>query len=126
MAVSLALQRLGLPIKFIIGMLDFIQRMVHNLCTGLRNSALTYGGSDIPETYKHHLQGLNQGNGAGPTIWSIFSPTIFKILRDNGYGTLFISSLTKATLRRIGFLYMDDCDLFNSLNTLKIRAHSTW
>ena len=67
-AVSLALQRLGLPIEFILGMLDLIQSMVHNIRTGFGDSSTTYGGEDIPEEYKHHLQGLNQGNGAGPTI----------------------------------------------------------
>ena len=79
---------------------------------------MTYGGLVIPDAYKHHLQGLNQGNGAGPTIWSIVSSTIFKILRDRGYGTQFISSLTKATLRLVGFSYIDDCDLLSSSDTL--------
>ena len=79
-AVSLALQKLGLPIEFIIGMLDSIQHMVHNIRTGFGDSLLTYGGKDIPAEYKHYLQGLNQGNGARPTIWSIVSLVIFHIL----------------------------------------------
>ena len=78
--VFLVLQWLGLPLEFIVGMLDSIQTMVHNFCTGFGDSTLTYGGRDIPEAYKHYLQGLNQGNRAGPIIWSIVSSTIFKIL----------------------------------------------
>ena len=117
-AVSLSLQRLGLPIEFIIGMLDSIQKMVHNIRTGFGDSTITYRGQDIPEAYKHHLQGLNQGSGAEPTIWSIVSSIIFKILRDRGYGIQFISSLTKATLRLVGFSYVDNCNLFSSSDTL--------
>ena len=39
---------------------------------------------------------------------------IFEILWDRGYGTTFISSISKATLKLVGFSYVDDCDLFNS------------
>ena len=52
---SLALQKLGLPIQFILGMLDSIQQMVHNI----RDSAATYSGDEITSQFKHHLQGLN-------------------------------------------------------------------
>ena len=92
-AVSLSLQRLGLLIKFIIGMLDSIQKTVHNIRTGFGDSTMTYGGEDILAAYKHHLQGLHQGNGAGPTIWSIVSSIIFKILRERGYGTQLLAAL---------------------------------
>ena len=87
--------------------------MVHNIRNGFGDSTLTYGGNNIPEAYKHHLQGLNQGNRAGSTIWSIVSSAIFKILRDCGYGTEFISSLTKATLCLVRFSYV-----FSSSDTL--------
>ena len=99
-------------------MINSIQKMVHNICTGFEDSTLTYGGHGIPEKYKHHLQGLKEGNGAGPTIWSILSSTIFKILWDHRYGTEFVSSITKATLCLLGFSYVDDCDLFSSSDTL--------
>ena len=94
--------------------------MVHNIWTGFGDSTITYWGQDIPEAYEHHLLGLNQGNGAGPTIWSIVSSTIFKILRDQGYGTKFISSLTKAILHLVEFSYVDDCNLFSSSDTLDV------
>ena len=99
-------------------MLDSIQNMVHNIRTGFGDSSKTYGGEDILPEYKHHLQGLNQGNRAGPTIWLIISLVIFEILWDRGYGTTFISSVSKATLKLVGFSYVDDCDLFNSAPTM--------
>ena len=117
-ALSLALQRLGLPIEFILGMLDSIQNMVHIIQTGFGDSSTTYGSKDIPIEYKHHLQGLNQGNGAGPTIWSIVSSVIFEILQDCGYNSTFINSISKATLKLVGFSYVNNCDLFNSFTTL--------
>lgn len=112
--VSLSLQKLGLPIQFILGMLDLIERMVHNIRAGYRDSEATYGSNEIAPQIKHHLQGLNQGNGEGPTIWPIVSSMILSILHSKGYSTEFISSISKATLRLIGFSYMDDCNLFSS------------
>ena len=117
-AVSLAFQWLGLPIEFILGMLDSIHNMVHNIWTGFGNSSTTCGSEDIPAEYKHHLQGLNQENGAGRTIWSIVSSVIFEILQDRGYGSTFISSISKATLKLVGFSCVDNCDLFNLSPTL--------
>ena len=57
-AVSLPLQRLGFPVEFILGVLELIQSMVHNICTEFGDSSKTYGGEDIPPEYKHHLQGF--------------------------------------------------------------------
>ena len=43
---------------------------------------------------------------------------IFEILWDQGYGSTFISSISRATLKLVGFSYVDDCDLFNSSTML--------
>ena len=84
-AVSLDLQRLGLPIEFIIRMFNSIQRMTHRIRTGYGDSSFSYRGDKIPEEYKQMLMGFNQGNGAGPTLWGILSSTISAILREQGY-----------------------------------------
>ena len=115
-AVSLALQRIGLPIEFILGMFGLIQQMIHHIYTGFDESALSYGGEHIPSSYCHYLQGLNQGNGAGPTLWSAFSLVNFEILREKCFGTKFCCPITKATLYLVRISYMDDCDLANLMS----------
>ena len=56
-------------------------------------------------------QGLGQGNGAGPTIWSILSSTVFDVLHSEGYSSTFCSALSLGLLKLCGFAYVDDCDL---------------
>ena len=51
--------------------------MIHPIRTGFEESTMSYGGDSIPDRYQHYLQGLNQGNGAGPTLWSVLSSVNF-------------------------------------------------
>jgi hypothetical protein len=60
---------------------------------------------------KKKTQGLGQGNGAGPTIWSILSSTIFEELRHRGFSTNFKLAITTGLFKLCGFSYVDDCDL---------------
>ena len=108
-AASLALQRVGVPIERIKCMFSTIQTMVHHIRTSFGRSKKYFGGK-WPR-FRKPPQGLGQGNGAGPTIWSILSSTIFEELRDKGFGTDFKLALSTGLFRLCGFSYVDDCDL---------------
>ena len=54
---------------------------------------------------------MGQGNGAGPSVWSILSSTIFDELHRKGHSTPFCFALSQGLFQLCGFSYVDDCDL---------------
>ena len=54
---------------------------------------------------------MGQGNGAGPSIWSILSSTVFEELRAQGFNTSFCYALSRGLFQLCGFSYVDDCNL---------------
>lgn len=70
---SLALQHVGIPQAEVTSMFDSIQRMNHTICTSFGDSSQSYGGTSSIRKWLLPPQGLLQGNGSGPAIWSILS-----------------------------------------------------
>ena len=112
-AASLALQRIGVSVGKIRSMFGAVQQLVHKIRTLYGDSDCFYGGEDDPVQHELPPQGSGQGNGAGPTIWSVLSSTIFEILHEEGFATQFIFSISKGLFELCGFSYVDDCDLFH-------------
>ena len=110
-AASLALQRVGVSPEALRCMFGTIQNMVHRIRTAYGTSRESFGGKS---TYTNYPQGLGQGNGAGPTIWSILSSTVFESLNTQGYSTVFCSALSLGLMRLCGFSYVDDSDLISA------------
>ena len=86
-AASLALQRVGVPLTEIQCMFRTIQKLIHWVRTAFGLSAKSFGGYN--KKYQKPPQGMGQGNGVGPTVWSILSSTIFEELHACGYSTSF-------------------------------------
>ena len=109
-AASIALQRIGVPLGKIKTMFGAVQRLVHHVRTLFGTSKESYGGDTDP-TFVLPPQGMGQGHGTGPTIWSILSSTIFEILHEEGFASDFMFSISKGLFHLCGFSYVDDCDL---------------
>ena len=109
-AASLALQRVGVRQCDIASMFGTIQTMIHKVRTAFGDSDTTYK-ADNPE-FLLPVQGTCQGNGAGPSIWSILCSTIFEVLHSEGYSSTFQFALSRGLYEICGFAYVDDCDLF--------------
>ena len=109
-AASLALQRVGVRQSDIISMFGTIECMIHKVRTAFGDSENTYN-ADNPE-FLLPVQGTGQGNGAGPSIWSILCSTIFEILHKEAYSSTFCYALSRGLYKICGFAYVDDCDLF--------------
>ena len=105
---SLAMQRGGAPIEPIICMFETIQKLIHSVRTGFGDSFETFGGEFIRQLV---LQGVGQGNGAGPSIWALVSSVLFDILRKKGYGIKIKGSISGRPLKLAGFGFVDDTDL---------------
>ena len=108
-AASLALQRVGVPLPQIQCMFRTVQLLVHKIRTAFGLSKRSFGGEW--SRFIRPPQGMGQGNGAGPTIWSILSSTVFEELRDKGFSTDFCYALSTGLYKLCGFSYVDDCDL---------------
>jgi hypothetical protein len=106
---SLCLQRVGAPEQPILSMFHSIQRLEHHVRTifGESKTFFQQQGS-VP------LQGVGQGNGAGPQIWALVSTPVLNMLRAQGLGATFTSALTKLSTSLVGFAFVDDTDLVTS------------
>ena len=60
------------------------------------------------------MQGVYQGNGAGPIIWAVVSSPLLQILREDGFGTFFDTSISRKTIRIVGYAFVDDTDLIQT------------
>ena len=120
-AASLAMQRIGVPIERIQCMFGTIQKLIHTIRTAFGLSKKSYGG--YSKKYRKPPQGLGQGNGAGPSIWSILCSTVFEELRAKGLSTDFCMAISTGIYRLCGFSYVDDADLIaDGKNTEQIHA----
>ena len=108
-AASLALQRVGIPLPRIQCMFSTVQRLIHRIRTAYGLSQESFGG--ISTKFKKPPQGMGQGNGAGPTVWSVLSSTVFEELHARDYSSSFCYALSTGLYKLCGFSYVDDCDL---------------
>jgi Reverse transcriptase (RNA-dependent DNA polymerase) len=104
---SLCLQRIGCPKPVVITMFETIQNLRHHVRS-------QYGDSDL--FYQAHqstapIQGLGQGNGAGPTIWALISTPVLNMLRTHGFGIKITSCISGDYLHFVGYSFVDDTDL---------------
>jgi hypothetical protein len=104
---SLCMQRIGCPKPAVHSMFQTLQHLRHHVRTRYGDSTTSYdaAASDIP------IQGLGQGNGAGPTIWALISTPVLNLLRTHGYGIKIISCISGDLLHFVGYCFVDDTDL---------------
>ena len=104
--MSLALQRLGIPLTTVESMVEVFHTMKHHLRTGFGDSEFFYvGDADRP------LQGILQGNGASPAVWAAVSTPIINLLRKLGGGVSGRTPITKKKLEVVSFSFVDDTTL---------------
>ena len=113
-AVSLDLQRLGIPLLLIVSMIDTIQRMLHTVRTSTENSNITYGRDTISNEFSHLMMGLCQGNCSAPRPWSIISSILFSSFQTEGFDIHFLNYFTIEISQSVGFSYVYDCDMIQS------------
>ena len=114
-AAAIALRRVGVRQKDIESMFATIQSMTHTVRTAFGDSDSTYAADD--PAFRLPAQGICQGNGAGPSIWSILGSTIFEALHAAGYASTLQYALSQDSYSICGFTYVDDCDLIHTGDT---------
>ena len=129
---ALALRRLGATKESTLEMTRTLQAASHKICTAYGDSTSKYGGHcNYPP-----LQGVGQGNGAGPAIWVAISAVLLTIMRVKGFGFSVLSAISLKALVLAGFAFVDDTNIIhaadnpytNSLDVLEKAqsAITTW
>ena len=106
---ALALRRLGVSKEATLEMVRTLQSASHKICTAYGDSVLTYGGDELTP-----LQGVGQGNGAGPAIWVAISTVLITIMRTKGFGLSFVTAMSLTALTISAFAFVDDTDIIHS------------
>ena len=107
---SLAMQRVGAPVEPIICMFTTIQNLQHRIRTVCGDSEIGFSGA----MYVVPIQGVGQGNGAGPQIWAVVSTPVFNMLRSMGFGAHLKATISGDRLEFVGFAFVDDADLIET------------
>jgi hypothetical protein len=106
----LSLRRVGVPVEPIICMFTTIQRLHHYIRTIYGDSIQQFCGA----LWAVPIQGVGQGNGAGPQIWAVVSTPVLNMLRTEGYGAFFRTALSGESISFVGYAFVDDTDLIIS------------
>ena len=104
----LAMRRLGLSPETCHVMIGTLDQVRHHVRTAYGDSASTYQGIEIP------LQGIGQGNGAGPAIWLIVSVVIINMLKAEGFGFKTRTPISNDPFEFVCYTFVDDTDLVHS------------
>jgi Reverse transcriptase (RNA-dependent DNA polymerase) len=105
---SLCLQRVGMPPGPILSMFRSLQNLRHYVRTAHGDSSSFFESNEV---HPVAIQGVCQGNGAGPQIWALISTVILNMLRSAGWGASFISPEDEREIQFVGYSFVDDTDL---------------
>ena len=89
-------------------MLEAIQNMKYFQRTGR-------GDSNTFLVMTELLQGICQGNTAGPACWVILSSIMIRCYEKAGHGSKLLSPISGQAINFMGEIYVDDTDLLNIL-----------
>jgi hypothetical protein len=116
----LALASYGIPLEPMYSMFDTIQHCNFYIRTAFGDSVRSFGGHD--PTFLALPMGLGQGNGSGPTVWSVVSSKMFEVLYKRDLASFFMTPISALPLDICGFAFVDDTDL---ICTIDRSANST-
>lgn len=78
----MTMQQAGDHASAVESMFSEIQNVKHVVRALHRSLKLSFGGGRKDSRRLRQLQGVGQGNGTGPTIWSVISTVFFDLLRN--------------------------------------------
>lgn len=101
---SICMQRLGVTPEVCKVMFGTLRELRHYVSTVFGQSSTAYGALRIP------LQGIGQGNGAGPAIWLVMTIPLINMLRNRGYGIEAFAPFSGERIFFSCFTFVDDSD----------------
>ena len=107
-----AMHRMGVAYSVLLCMFLTLQLAIHFVKTGWGVSKTSYGGHLSIQTRELPLQGLGQGNGAGPAIWAVISTVLIECMVSYGLCAQFTTALSGTLVVFAGIAFVDDTDIF--------------
>jgi hypothetical protein len=101
------MRHMGVEEPPIVCIFSTIQNLHHSIRTVYGDSELTFSG----QLWTVPIQGVGQGNGAGPQIWAVVSTPVLNMLRHEGYVAYFRTAITGTMISFVGYAFVDDTDL---------------
>jgi hypothetical protein len=105
---ALAMRARGVPAGPIVCMFNTLQEMTHYVRTVYGDSELSFQSKEQHE--ESIIQGVGQGNGAGPTIWAVVSSPVLDMLREVDCVCNFRTAVTGEVVKFVGYAFVDDTD----------------
>jgi hypothetical protein len=110
---SICMQRLGMAQEPLRSLFWTLQHLEHYIRTAYGPSTTSFRANQV---HPVAIQGIGQGNGAGPQIWAAISSVVLDMLRGQGMGAFFEAPITKEKLHIAGYAYVDDTDIITYNN----------
>jgi hypothetical protein len=107
---SILMQQHNVPASACICVFTTLQNMHHTLRTIYGDSNSDYIGNLWAVPYS----GVGQGNCAGPAMWAALSTPVLKMMKDEGFGFMYKTSIEGKQLHFVGYSFVDDTDIIQS------------
>jgi hypothetical protein len=105
---TICMRRMGFPAEPILSMFTTLQNLTHYVRSSYGDSKSFFNAQEVNPIA---IQGVGQGNGAGPQIWAVVSTAILNMLRETGNGAYLVSPISKEEFFFVGYAFVDDTDL---------------
>jgi hypothetical protein len=83
------------------------------LRTGYGDSEGYVGGDHDDSKDPIRMQGMCQGNGASPAVWTVTSILMIAAQKRKGHGAHLVAKMSETTGQLVGRLFVDDTDLIH-------------
>jgi hypothetical protein len=98
------MQHHNFPASASICVFTTLQNLYHTVRTIYGDSKSGYGGALWELSY----DGVGQGKGAGPAIWAVVSTPVLKMMKYEGLGFMYKTSIEGKHLNFVGYSFVDD------------------
>ena len=109
---ALSMKRSGVAGTATVTRFNTIQKLVHRVRTAFGDLDESFGGGLWREL--ELIFSVGQGNGVGPTIWTIISSIFFDVLKSHGFGAILTAPFSKNFLEIEVFRSVDDTDILQT------------
>jgi hypothetical protein len=113
---ALCLLRVGVAPAARQEMMETLQTAWHHINTAFGDSSRRYGCQFPP------LQGVGQGNGAGPAIWALISAVLLTIMRAQGFGLNIVTVFSTLSVVLAGYAFVDDTDILHAAAGVNVKG----
>jgi hypothetical protein len=87
-----------------------LQNLHHTIRTIYGDSKSEYGGTLWAVPYS----GVDQGSYMGPEIWAVVSTPVLQMMKDEGFGFMYMTSIEGKELHFVGYSFVDDTYIIQS------------